>query len=366
MNKTTSRGLYLHGPPGRGKTLVADLLVPNPNVTRVHFSYFMSRIHKSLHHLSRSINHKSLSQTDRYRIVAKQVSSTDILLLDELEVTDIADASILTRLLNAMTEQSTILVLTSNRSPEQLYLGGLNYSRFQPEFSTNLRSIVDVLDMDWPVDYRANEGGLSVSERLFFFNPKQSIWANSTAPAPTEIKVAEHLSRMIQIPLASGKLCRFSFDELAGNNCNKSSSCYNAISRHFDVVVVDNVPILESRDDMRRFTMFVDAMYERKKVLVLENVAGTFEEVFGENAEENFSEEEEGKLQHQQDLTVLGEGGSSGRLTTMVAEDLEWSATGRQGASLVDLQTGDFSKLAFSRCRSRLVEMMRKGWGGEK
>ena len=126
-----------------------------------------------------------------------------------------------------------------------------------------------------------------------------------------------------------------------------------------------NLPPLETRDDMRRFTLFVDVMYERKKVLVCETAGGaSFEDAFGAAVESSEKEEEEEEEKEEDaGLTVLGEGGSSGRLTTMVGENLEWSATGRHGASLLDLvKNGDFSRTAFERCRSRLGEMMREEW----
>ena len=52
-------------------------------------------------------------------------------------------------------------------------------------------------------------------------------------------------------------------------------------------------------------------------------------------------------------------GGSSGRVAPMVG-DAEWSATGRNGAALADLQLHNFTFRAAARCVSRLVEM-----GGE-
>ena len=59
--------------------------------------------------------------------------------------------------------------------------------------------------------------------------------------------------------------------------------------------------------------------------------------------------------------TVNDEGGSSGRSTTMIGS-MEWSATGRSGASLADLQRVNFTFRASERCASRLAEMASKAY----
>ena len=58
-------------------------------------------------------------------------------------------------------------------------------------------------------------------------------------------------------------------------------------------------------------------------------------------------------------MGVIGEGGSSGRSTTMMAGGTEWSATGLHKASLAGLaQRGaDFTFRAAPRTLSRLCEM---------
>jgi hypothetical protein len=59
------------------------------------------------------------------------------------------------------------------------------------------------------------------------------------------------------------------------------------------------------------------------------------------------------------EMCVVGEGGSSGRATTMMAGGTEWSATGLRKASLAGLaQRGaDFTFRAAPRTLSRLCEM---------
>ncbi|GMH56626.1 hypothetical protein TrRE_jg12892 [Triparma retinervis] len=326
----------------------------------------MSDVHQCLHNLRLE---PSASQEDRYKAAASELAKEPVLFLDELEVTDIADASILKRLFEALRSQGTLLVLTSNRAPEDLYKGGLNYSRFQPSFSKSLRKMVDVVDLDGPRDYREfapESASDSEATARHLFDPPRSLWKDLTAsslspPAPTKIPVSAKLTRTVPVPLAQkNEICKFTYAQLAGPNSMMSGSCYSALSNVFDVVVLEGLPPLESRDDMRRFTLFVDVMYERRKILVVESPLTSYDDTIGSNAvssEEVFIKEEGGG-----ELECLEEGGSSGRLTTMFGDNLEWSATGRFGASLLDITDGDFSRSAFQRCRSRMGEMMRVGW----
>jgi len=60
--------------------------------------------------------------------------------------------------------------------------------------------------------------------------------------------------------------------------------------------------------------------------------------------------------QPQSELSVAEEGGSSGRVTTMIGS-MEWSATGRLGVSLAELSAVKDVGFAFRRALSRLIEM---------
>ena len=104
------RGVYLG--VGRGKTFLMDLFQANAGVTarREHFHRFAKEVHARLHEL-RDILEPLI------QVAAAIGGDARVLCLDELYVSDIADAMILAGLFDAFVQQGVVLVCTSNTLP---------------------------------------------------------------------------------------------------------------------------------------------------------------------------------------------------------------------------------------------------------
>ena len=129
-------GVYMYGGPGCGKTFCMDLAyaclpgTDGVDKKREHFHSFMLSTHHALHKLGKSGGDSSRDTVALY--AAEIAENTSVLCLDEFQVTDVADAMIIRRLLDQLWVRGVTLVTTSNREPDDLYKNGLNRVQFVP------------------------------------------------------------------------------------------------------------------------------------------------------------------------------------------------------------------------------------------
>ena len=144
-------GVYLWGGVGRGKSMLMDLAFERIAVApkrRVHFHEFMLEAHARLREARKS------EEGDPIEPVAEAIADeAKLLCFDEMQVTNPADAMILSRLFEKLLELGVKVVTTSNRPPRNLYKDGLNRELFLPLIALIEQRMI-VVPVDGPTDYR--------------------------------------------------------------------------------------------------------------------------------------------------------------------------------------------------------------------
>ena len=276
-------GLYLWGPPGRGKSMMMDLFFDNARVerkTRVHFHAFMAQVHHLIRKWRESDakTRKDIFGTHKgddpiapvARLIARQ---SQLLCFDELQVTDIADAVILGRLFEALFAHKVVLVATSNRPPDDLYKDGLNRDLFVP-FIEMIKSRCDIVEVAGPKDFRLDR----LRGAKTYFSPTtapdsvagfNALWSDMTKLTSEREAILTVNERKLAFHRAAGPLLRATFAELCGNANGPAD--YLAVAERFTTVFIENVPLLSpaNRNEARRFVTLVDALYEAQTKTVI-------------------------------------------------------------------------------------------------
>ena len=262
----TPKGIYIYGDVGRGKTMLMDLFFAGLQVKarqRIHFHAFMQGIHK---------RRQALKDGDVVAQIAKDLSKqAQVLCLDEMQISDIADAMIVGRLFQALIANGTVIVTTSNQPPDDLYKDGLNRSLFLPAIKLMKKSF-EVISLASLTDYRL---GRVKSWESFVtpLGPKadahvQKIWERLTdvpKGEPGEIPV---LGRSLHVPEIAHGCARFSFAELCEAPLGPPD--YLALAANFQTLFVEGIPALKSsqRNEAKRFVLLIDTLYDARIHLV--------------------------------------------------------------------------------------------------
>jgi cell division protein ZapE len=274
-NSDGPAGVYLWGGVGRGKSMLMDLAFAHIAVhpkRRVHFQEFMLETHARLRKV------REREEGDPIEPVAEQIAAEAALLcFDEMQVTNPADAMILSRLFGKLLEHGVKVVTTSNRPPRDLYKDGLNRELFVP-FIALIEQRMLVVPVNGPTDYRLER--LSGVEVWHVPNGPEATAALSQAffqltdyPVEDRARVpAEDIEvgggRTLHVPKSLKGVAVFSFRRLCGEP--RGAADYLAIARRFHTVIVVGIPVMtaEMRNEAARFVSLIDALYEHKVKLL--------------------------------------------------------------------------------------------------
>ena len=422
----TPRGLYIYGSVGTGKTMLMDSFFDNVQLPggdndddddgrrkqRLHFHNFLSIVHRDIHRLKQEDLEEngrnfsvdtSLANNPIHKVGLQLSSKISLLCLDEFQVTDIADALILSQLFTILFQNGTVVVATSNRPPTDLYEGGLNRSYFLPfidllerhcityhipsqrdyrrilsncsSFFVNSigggdgddggdggdgTSNIDSLVSKLCVDLITTTGNDNVDD-----DGKEATTIINDYNEPRSMQLQVGFNRSIYVDRVylggteennnnrTPSMARFSFEELC--DTEKGAMDYRAIAQTFDIVIVEDIPALdlEGHNRARRFITLIDELYEGKCALLCSALNGktpmdlfqTYENADMKNNSYDSNIVEEGEDDEESNDVIFG---------IDVAQQ-----GGTPVGALASVRELSF---AFERASSRIFEMCSRSW----
>ena len=269
------RGVWFWGGVGRGKSFLMDCFfaaVPYERKRRVHFHAFMREVHQALQ--------AQRKESDPLAKVAARIArKTRLMCFDEFHVSDIADAMILGRLMQALFEAGVVFCITSNYPPDGLYPNGLQRELFLPTIDL-LRQRLDVIEIDAGIDYRlrvlaqaevflvaeGNDADVAI-ERTF----------NAIAGGSGHSKALTVLGRSLPVVHRAPGIVWFDFQVLCGGP--RSQNDYLWLANRHHTLFLSNVPRMTAAmaNEARRFTWLVDVLYDHRVKFILSAACATEE-----------------------------------------------------------------------------------------
>ncbi|GAB2808941.1 cell division protein ZapE [Lentzea nigeriaca] len=250
------RGVYLHGPVGRGKSFLADAffdVLPVRRKRRVHFHSFFQELHARISarlHMPGAVK----------KAVDELIGRCDVLAFDEFHLHDVGDAMLMTRLLEVLKARGVMVVATSNYPPDGLLPNPLYHDHFLPGIAL-VHELMDTVELAGPTDYRYLHG-----------RPRSRFETGSIvgfAELPVTPVVLEINGRHVTALGTDRGRVWFDFGDL----CEKPTSTqdYLVLADRYDDWVIAAVPRLDTcdREARQRFANVVDVLVDRDVRLTL-------------------------------------------------------------------------------------------------
>lgn len=273
IRQRSPRGVYLHGPVGRGKTFLMNIFyrsLRTEEKLRTHFhSFMLDEIHEPLREIRRQ-------QNPIQRIAKSIAKRVRVICFDEFLVEDIADAMLLGTLFETLFREGVALVLTANLPPDDLYRKGLQRDRFLPAIAS-IKKNCQVISIEGSRDYRAarlNASGIYLVESNLTVGHQRlaGLFAmlSNTQAQSHDIKVC---GRSLPVLGMRDDILFVDFETLCAGY--RSPSDYLRLATQHRTILLESVPILDDyqKEATRRFIALIDILYEHHTILILSAAA---------------------------------------------------------------------------------------------
>ena len=263
------KGFYLQGGVGVGKTMLLNFFFDNLETTkqRKHFNEFMIEFHDFRH------DYRSQGKDNSINVFVKNLKQkSNLIYLDEFQVTNIVDAMILGRLFEAIFRENIKVLISSNIKINDLYKNGLQRDQFIPFIN-----IINMFCIEYEliINYDYRKSKISKLERFFYpinsqtFFQVSNIFREISKGKINKSKKITIKGRDFIIKNYFEGFARFDFNDLCGVTIGAED--YLKIAELCSFILIDEVPNFhdENVDKQQRFITLIDIIYEKKIPIML-------------------------------------------------------------------------------------------------
>ena len=270
---------FLYGKVGVGKTMLLNFVFDRLNMKkqRQHFNEFMINFH--------DFRHEKKDNNTIRTFVKKIKEKSDLIYLDEFQVTNIVDAMILGKLFEIIFEEKIKIIITTNTKLNDLYKDGLQREQFLP-FIKIIENFSIQKELLIENDYRTKNDE-KFKEIFSPLNEKTSFRINQrfrefTRNKVKEKKIVKTKGRDFVIENFYSGVARFKFKDLCDKNLGAED--YINIANSCNHIFIEEIPKFndENSNQQLRFITLIDIFYEKKIRLTL-----SFEENFEDLSSSN-------------------------------------------------------------------------------
>lgn len=273
LPRRSVRGVYLHGPVGRGKTFLMNIFyrsIQTEAKLRAHFhSFMLDEIHEPLRRLRR--------QQDPIPHLAKAIAKrVRVICFDEFLVEDIADAMLLGTLFETLFREGVALVLTANLPPDDLYRSGLQRDRFLPAIAAIKRNC-QVISVEGPRDYRAARldasGVYLVEKNSAIGHQRLAVLFTTLSNAQPQPSSIQLYGRSVPVLGLRDDILFIDFETLCAGY--RSPADYLRLATQHRTILLEAIPVLDDqrKEATRRFIALIDILYEHHTILIVSAAA---------------------------------------------------------------------------------------------
>ena len=261
--KTLSKGFYLYGGVGVGKTMILNFFFNRIDEKKIrqHFNEFMLDFHNFAHERKEKNEENVINQ-----FVKNLKSKATLIYFDEFQVTNIVDAMILGKLFDQIYKEGIKIILTSNTKISELYKDGLQRDQFKPFIKIMQdQSIEYELKID--DDYR--KSNYNEKQRYYFpLNQETNFKINKffrtiTKGKKKKLKIINVKGRDFRIENFYEGIAKFNFNQLCDQKLGAED--YLEITKNCKFIVINQIPQFDdtNANQQQRFITLLDILYEK-------------------------------------------------------------------------------------------------------